>query len=229
MYTLASEESYKDGQVIIKEGGPGDWVYVVVSGSVEISKTVQGRSFVIETLGPGEVFGELVFIAGGRRSATVKAVGDTTVGIIDRAMLDGEYNKLSSEFRTILVQMVKRFLKMIDRACDYRPRKDSRIPKVLSVSYKDRNSFVKAYTSNISWGGLFIRTGNPLPKGEEFVLKLQLPGIADPLKVQCQVAWEKRQGAEEETAPPGMGVRFMEMNKGDGDLLKAFVEQAQKR
>jgi len=40
MYHIASEETYKDGQVILEEGSSGDWVYVVLSGSVEISKTI---------------------------------------------------------------------------------------------------------------------------------------------------------------------------------------------
>ena len=44
MFNIASEETYQDGQVIIKEGTTGDWVYVVLSGSVEISKTVEGKN-----------------------------------------------------------------------------------------------------------------------------------------------------------------------------------------
>ncbi|MBW1667663.1 MAG: cyclic nucleotide-binding domain-containing protein, partial [Deltaproteobacteria bacterium] len=48
MFTLASEETYEDGQVIIKEGSAGDWVYVILSGAVEISRTIGGRRFVVE-------------------------------------------------------------------------------------------------------------------------------------------------------------------------------------
>jgi len=223
MYTLASEETFKDGQVIIREGSPGDWVYVILSGSVEISRTVQGKTYVIETLRQGEVFGEIGFIGGGRRSATAKAIGETTVGVIDRGTLDHEFNKLSSEFRSILVSMVKRFQKMIDRAVEYTPRRDPRVPKVLSLAYKDRQSFVKAYTSNISSGGIFVKTDNPFNQGEQFLLKLQLPDLPEPLKIQCEVAWERGKGTEKEGAPPGMGVRFVEMSQKDDELLKGFL------
>ena len=93
MYNIASEETYKDDQIILKEGSPGDWVYVVLSGSVEISKTVGARKYVIEVLKPNEIFGELGFLGGIKRTATARALGETTLGIIDRTSLDQEFNK----------------------------------------------------------------------------------------------------------------------------------------
>ncbi|MCK4486381.1 MAG: cyclic nucleotide-binding domain-containing protein, partial [Desulfobacterales bacterium] len=62
MFDIASEETYQDGQIIIKEGSTGDWVYVILSGTVEISRTVGAKKFVIELLKPEEVFGELAFL-----------------------------------------------------------------------------------------------------------------------------------------------------------------------
>ena len=115
MFNVASEETYQDGQVIFEEGSSGDWVYVIVSGQVEISKSVGGKKVVIEVLQPEDVFGELGFLGGFERTATATAIGETTVGIIDRTSLDEEFNKLSSDFRTILGAMVERFRKMIDR------------------------------------------------------------------------------------------------------------------
>ncbi|MBW2358476.1 MAG: cyclic nucleotide-binding domain-containing protein [Deltaproteobacteria bacterium] len=58
-YNIANEETYQDGQIIFKEGSPGDWVYVILSGSVEISKDIRGQKDIIEKLQPGDVFGEL--------------------------------------------------------------------------------------------------------------------------------------------------------------------------
>ena len=115
MFNVASEETYQDGQAIFEEGSSGDWVYVILSGQVEISKTVGGKKVVIEVLQPEDVFGELGFLGGFERTATTTAIGETMVGIIDRTSLDEEFNKLSSDFRTILGAVVERFRKMIDR------------------------------------------------------------------------------------------------------------------
>ena len=116
---IALEETYEDGEAIFKQGNSGDWVYVVLSGAVEVSKAVDGTKFVLNILEPGEVFGELALIGAVKRTATTRAIGKTTVGIIDRSFLDREFNKLSTDFRTVLVAMVKRFIKTMDRAREF--------------------------------------------------------------------------------------------------------------
>jgi CRP-like cAMP-binding protein len=82
MLDVVSEETYQDGEIIIEEGTSGDWVYIVQEGRVEISKMIGGKKFVMTTLGPGEVFGELSFLGGVERTATVRAIGATSVGVI---------------------------------------------------------------------------------------------------------------------------------------------------
>ena len=116
MFTIASDENYEDGQIIFKEGSSGDWVYIIDSGSVEISRTVKGVKIVIEVLNKDEVFGELGFLEGIKRTATATAVGETTVSLVDRSSLDNEFNMLSSEFRTIIKTIVQRFKKLLDKA-----------------------------------------------------------------------------------------------------------------
>ena len=226
MYSFASEESYQAGQIIFKEGSAGDWVYVIISGSVEISRNVQGSKFVIEELKEGEVFGELGFLGAMNRTASARAIGDTTLGIIDRDYMDLEFNKLSSDFRSILLSIVLRFKNMIDRACEFSARATPRVPKTLSLSYKDPQTFVKAYTGDISSGGLFIKTKTPLNKGEQFILNLQLPRLTEPLKIKCEVAWGRSQGGEGDAPPAGMGVKFLQMNKNDNQVLKAYLQKA---
>ena len=83
-YNIAEEENYQDGQIIFKEDSSGDWIYVVLSGAVEISKNLQGQKYIISVLQTGEVFGELGFIGVTKRTATARAIGNTTLGIIDR-------------------------------------------------------------------------------------------------------------------------------------------------
>jgi uncharacterized protein (TIGR02266 family) len=221
MLYVVSEEIYKDGEIIIEEGSSGDWIYVVQSGTVEISKTMRGKKFVVTMLGPGEFFGELGFLGDVTRTATARAVGETSVGIIDRGSLDKEYNKLSSDFRAILVGVVKRFKEMSDRTIEVSSRKEPRTKKTLSLTYKDKQSFCDGYTENVGEGGLFIKTENPLEPGEEFLLKLQLPHLSDPMEIKCEVVWTRKQ--EEREYPNGMGVKFIEITKEDNQSLKQYL------
>ena len=230
MFYTASEEDYEDGQVIIKEGASGDWVYVILSGKVEISRTIGAKRYIIEVLQPGEVFGELGFFAGIPRTATARAVGATTVGVIDREFLDREFNKLSSSFRTILGAVVERFRKMLDRTCDFTSREQIRVLETWPLRYQDKKAFVEAFTGNVSSGGLFIATDNPLEQGQHFVLQLQLPGAPEPIQIKCEVVWAstKREGIDQQTAV-GMGVKFLEMTKKDHQVLQFHLKGFQKR
>jgi CRP-like cAMP-binding protein len=120
---VVAEETYQDGQIIFEEGNSGDWMYVILSGNVKISKTVGGKKLIIKKLQTDEVFGELGFLGHIKRTATAQAIGETTVGVIDRAFLDREFNKLSPDVRDILIAVVKRFKEIIDVACGLSTRK----------------------------------------------------------------------------------------------------------
>jgi uncharacterized protein (TIGR02266 family) len=224
MFTLAHEETYEDGQVIFLEGSSGDWVYVVLSGKVEISKNIGGKRYVIETLKEGEVFGELSFLGGIKRSASAQAVGPTTVGIINRDYMDREFNKLSSEFRSILVAVVRRFKNMIDQTTDFSIRADAATLKVLSMAYKDPKSFLKAYTGDTQSGGLFIRTDKALEQGETFLLRLQLPGFSQPMKIKCNVVLSRKKAEGTDARPAGMGIKFLEMAKQDSLAFQKYLQ-----
>jgi len=225
MFTFASEDTYEDGHVVIKEGTPGDWLYVVLSGSVEISKIISGKKYVIDVLKPGEVFGEVGFLGGKKRTATATTVGQTTLGIVDRTALDAEFNELSSDLRNILMAMSKRFEKMVNRVVEFSSRSDSRVQKTLSLTYKDNMAFVRAYLGNISTGGLFVRTDKPLPQGEQFILRLQLPEVPDSLKISCEVVWARSPAQATAREPAGMGVKFIEMSQKDDALLKRYLSR----
>ena len=117
MFQTAIEEKYKDGEIIFKEGSFGDWIYVIESGEVEISKKIDGEKVVMVVLKPGEIIGELGFITKTPRTATATAIGDTTVGIIDPIFFEQEFNKLSPGFQAVLASLATRLKKTTDYAC----------------------------------------------------------------------------------------------------------------
>jgi len=224
MFNIASENKYEDGQVIYKEGSSGDWVCVVLSGAVETSRTIGERVHVLGQLHEGEIFGETSFFEGTTRTITVRAAGKTTIGILDRLSLDEEFNALSSDFRNVVIELAKKYRNLIETVSEYSHRKEERVLKTLSLKFKDREAFIKAYSENISSGGLFIRTENPRKQGDAFFLKLQLPGIAEPMEVKCEVAWTRKQVEDSANRPSGMGIKFTEISDRDRSNIKEYLK-----
>lgn len=70
---LAEERAYPANSVVFEEGAPGDGLYVVAEGEVEITASLDGGPCrLVSRLGSGEPFGEMAFIEGKPRSATAR-------------------------------------------------------------------------------------------------------------------------------------------------------------
>ena len=76
--------AFPAGHEIFREGDPGDGVYVIRDGLVEIAHLWIGGSTVCFPAGPGEIFGEMAVIEDLPRSATATAAKDTRVYFIPR-------------------------------------------------------------------------------------------------------------------------------------------------
>lgn len=71
---------HKPGDVIVTEGGAANEVFVMLEGAA----SVRVRGNVVGTIGEGEVFGEISFLTGQPRSASVIASVPCLVQVIDR-------------------------------------------------------------------------------------------------------------------------------------------------
>ncbi len=80
---ITRERRFAAGQEIFREGAPGDGVYFVKDGLVEISAGANARR-VFSRLGPGEIFGEMSVIEHRPRSATASAAQATEVYFLPR-------------------------------------------------------------------------------------------------------------------------------------------------
>jgi CRP/FNR family transcriptional regulator, cyclic AMP receptor protein len=72
-------ETFPSGQVIIEEGQPGDIMYVVQAGEVDI--LLGGK--VIDSAGPGGIIGEMALLSDKPRSATVVAKSECRLVPVD--------------------------------------------------------------------------------------------------------------------------------------------------
>ena len=70
------DRNFKSGDILFKAGDPGDALYIVARGKIEVLKD-GANSEAIAILGPGSAFGEMALLSGGPRTATIRAVEDT--------------------------------------------------------------------------------------------------------------------------------------------------------
>ena len=68
------------GEVLFREGEPGDRLYVIRSGKIKLGRrSTDGRENLLAVLGPGEMFGELSLFDPGPRTATATGLADAVV------------------------------------------------------------------------------------------------------------------------------------------------------
>jgi tetratricopeptide (TPR) repeat protein len=84
----AAKRAYKKGERIIKEGDTGDSLFFIKQGTVKVVAHILGKEFVLTTLGDGDVFGEVTFLTGRPRTASVVADGDVEILEFNRSLLE---------------------------------------------------------------------------------------------------------------------------------------------
>jgi CRP-like cAMP-binding protein len=92
--------SFAAGQTVFKAGDEGETMYIVTEGEVEILK----GSAILETAGPGSIFGELALIDDEPRSATVVAKTDCRLVAVNRRQF--EYMVQETPFFALTVMKV---------------------------------------------------------------------------------------------------------------------------
>jgi uncharacterized protein (TIGR02266 family) len=96
-------------------------------------------------------------------------------------------------------------------------RQHPRLPVSLTVSYPSRGDMVRDLVTNLSPGGLFVRTSKPLPIGTEVDLEVQVAGD-ETLNVRGKVVWLRDRATA--NAPEGMGIQFTGVM---GEVLATLV------
>ena len=107
-------------------------------------------------------------------------------------------------------------------------RRQLRITKKFKVSYRSPRAFVNSYLFNLSVGGLFVKTDEPMKPGERLSLKIFLPDKDDALEVVGEVIWSTKEEkvTPDKTFPPGMGVKFLNLSTEEIKRIISVLSQS---
>ena len=107
--------SFTAGQVICREGEPGDVMYVVTEGEVNILLGDQ----ILDVLGPGGIFGEMALIDSSPRSASAIAKTDCKLVPVSRqrfTFLVQQTPYFSLEVMHVMAERLRRIMRAQRRA-----------------------------------------------------------------------------------------------------------------
>lgn len=119
--TTVNKNFFQEGDLIFKEGDPGDAAFIVETGSVGIFKNVEGEEIHLATMNPGELFGEMAIIDGSERMAHAVALEESVIVSVPRTGLEAMLAKHEPFVKT-LIQILVDNLRTVHEAYMKRPR-----------------------------------------------------------------------------------------------------------
>ncbi len=105
---------------------------------------------------------------------------------------------------------------------DHDPASDERtgrVPLMVPIQLRSPAGSFKGVTRNICAGGVFVATLRTFSVGDQVVLRLTIPGDAEPVEALAEVRW-CRPFQELDDRPAGLGLQFI-----DTPLRAASVER----
>lgn len=99
-------QTISPGRRIFSEGEAGEKMYIIQSGTIRISRTIDGKEHVLAELTKGDFFGEMAIVSRMPRTASATTVTDTQLLAFDRA-----------GFQSMIEKNAKIAMNVIDKLC----------------------------------------------------------------------------------------------------------------
>jgi CRP-like cAMP-binding protein len=105
---------FQDGELLCKQGDPGDRMYVIQKGRAEVLVGSNGKETRVNIVGKGAVIGEMAVFEKMPRSATVRALGEVRALTVDRKNL----LRRVSEDPSLAFQLIRALSKRVRELSD---------------------------------------------------------------------------------------------------------------
>ena len=113
--TVGNRKTYSKDSVILVEEEVGTALFVIIEGKVKVSRSSSdGKEVILNIISEGDIFGEMSILDGMNRSATVTAIEETELFILQRKEFIDLLNKHPEISIALLSELTKR-LRNADR------------------------------------------------------------------------------------------------------------------
>jgi CRP-like cAMP-binding protein len=106
--------TYKQGMILMREGARALNACIVLTGKVQVFKTVGDQEVVLAEVGPGGVVGEMALIDDAPRMASVRALEPTSVWVVPKA----SFTRLLKSSPPLMRYILQNFLRNIRHTSD---------------------------------------------------------------------------------------------------------------
>jgi CRP-like cAMP-binding protein len=140
--------AYKAGTLLVRENELSRSMFIIRQGQARVFRTYLGQPITLAVLGPGEVFGEMSFVDGEPRSASVEALTDLSVVAVEGENGEKQIKDLPDWVWIIFKTVFHRFREMDQKLTvlqsihDFR-KKTMRVNTVASAIYTEILRFNK--------------------------------------------------------------------------------------
>ncbi len=100
-------------------------------------------------------------------------------------------------------------------------RRAPRAGIVLQLQYRSAGHLLVNYCTNLSRGGVFVPSSDPLPAGTHLQIELTVPGEDATTLLDAEVRWVRQFDASE--GPAGMGLKFRDVDSALGRRIDTLV------
>ncbi|HEY4238616.1 MAG TPA: TIGR02266 family protein [Kofleriaceae bacterium] len=114
---------------------------------------------------------------------------------------------------------------------DPNTRQGKRTPVTLKIKFKSETleQFIERYAVDVSQGGIFIRTKEPLGVGTQMKFEFQLRDASPLIGGEGTVVWTRENDPSRPAIAPGMGVRFDRLAEGSQAILERILAEKAKQ
>ena len=112
---VAQRRAYRRGQVVFHDEDAADALHLVARGRFAVRVTAPGgESVLLAVVGPGDAFGELALVSGGRRGATVQAFADGETLALHRDAFEALRRARPAVDRALALMLAQRLRRLHD-------------------------------------------------------------------------------------------------------------------